>query len=347
MTEHSGSTADIIRNAVSAVAERCARYPGLIQTEGDAQAELHAELLELFSGPAMISAGDGLLLYPHHVWPLVGSRAYREISAGASRATPRADITILAASAQLEPKNGGAPARFKGPVDALIEIKLDIDRSRPAPISPRINRDFEKWQAEVESGAASAAVAVVFTDRPDDYRHVDPQKVVIAELSGTKKPPHLIAPEEAVGALDDALSAVIKRHGTEPLGMLREKDFETRITRILRDTFGERASAVRTQSRVRCRRTGRLRPLDVAIFSGGQVPIAAALEIKTSHSRTFRTIGRAQLEDEADFLTGMIEDGLCSAARVAIFRYGTKPLCDDVAGWNARRPQLPLFYSEC
>ncbi len=336
-----------VQAAVAAVVERASRHSGLIRTEADAQAELHAELLDAAVDPVCISAGPGLLLYPHHAWPMKGSRAYREISAGSSRATPRADITLLHTSAQLDPKEGGAPARFHGPVAALIELKLDIGRARSAPIGHQIERDFGKWEVQVEAGAANEAVAVVFTDRPEDYKGVDDQRVIIANLDRQTPVMGIVEPEEASDAINAALKEVMRLHKSQPLSMLREKDFETRITRLLRDRFGDRAANVRTQSRVRCSRTARLRPLDVAIFSGGAIPVAAALEIKTSHSRSFKTIGRSQLEDEADFLTGMIEDGLCSEARVAIFRYGARPVCDDIVGWTARRPGLPLVYSEC
>ena len=78
---------DDVNKACEQLGRRLHDTSGLITTEADAQAELHAALLKTFPEHIPIEAEAGLLTHERHVWPVQGCRAYREISAGSSRAT--------------------------------------------------------------------------------------------------------------------------------------------------------------------------------------------------------------------------------------------------------------------
>ena len=325
--------------------QRLIDTPGLISTEADAQAELHSALLHSFPERIAVKAGADLLTHKHHVWPLQGYRAYREISAGSSRATPRSDIVLLRDEPQvLLSKVGGAPARFGQPAACLVEIKLDIGRSAEMKIPNSVVADFEKWAAQIANAESDSAVAVIFTDRPDTYRRLGNPNVLPIECSGKRhhEPTSNVAARDA---LREAIAHVAQLHRSRPLSMLREKDFETQILAALRSDARIPAVNAVTQHRLTCPRTSRLRPVDIAVFGSSPSQPAGVAELKTSHSATFKTLGRAQLEDEAGFLDALVAEG--SHGEVAIFRYGDASGADDQLAWKKRWPGLNLTYAEC
>lgn len=318
----------------------------LVRTEADAQAELHAALLSVLLDPIAVDAEPGLLTYPHHSWPMSGSRSYREISAGPSRATPRSDLVIFEGERQrLAPKEGGAPARFVGPGAYLVEVKLDFNSGGRNGLPTGVARDIAKWSHVVEAGLAEGAASVVFTDDPEKWRKFEHEVVVVPVPLRQAGQSGDISADVARVAVSEVFHAVAAEHRRAPLSMLREKDFETRFVASLRSRLSPLGGVVRSQTALVCPRTSRRRPLDVLVLDRSGRALVA-LELKTSHSKTFKTLGRGQLDDEAEFLSGLLDAGLVHDAWVGVFRYGPKPLCDDCAEWRRRFPTLSLVYSE-
>jgi hypothetical protein len=267
------------------------------------------------------------------------------------------------------PKENGAPKAFQGPLDAVIETKIDTARDTfflgrvGGSVLPRVMNDLARWSAAIEAGRVRQALAVILTPRPERYdnvagvltirqsheRLVDWRPELGSEVSSTG--------DVAKRAAQKAIGEVHDLYSRQPIGMLREKDFESRIVGALRATCGWSSMRQLPSGRevainpVRAQWhggwasiLGMRRRHDLVVLRPDGVGLHVELELKTSHSNSHNWFRKPDVEKEMSSISQLIAAGALDYGCFVMFRYGHAMWAADAAVLSARHPRVDFQY---
>lgn len=348
----------ILRNVCKSIESDLAEDPTLIVNEAELQAMIQIELLKTLNEMVETKLLQGTLRRSHH--PILKvPRVYRELKPQGSRSGKEADILILKNETQyIEPKENGAPARFKGPFAAIVETKIDTDWDRlctgryGAPKASALNNDLEKWQQYEIEGRVDEVFCIVLTPRPEIYDGME------SVITIRHSPDNLIDWDEgdvvncqskdAWQTSQNALLETYVFYSAHPVGMLREKDFETRIFNYIRENFQGRSklrlsngriismNSVRTQFVGEWSKTiNKKRRHDIIIMRPNGEGAIVELELKTSHSDSHNWYRKAEVAEEYNNISSLIGNGSLDFGAFVMFRYGKA-----FQGWEVDRIAL-------
>lgn len=353
----------------SIVQDACRRVEGVLEgdptaalNEGEFQALLQVALLDVLPGRCEATLGEGVIARSHHP-VLTVPRVYRELKPEGGLGGKEVDLAVLQDRPQtVEGKENGAPARFAPPYAMIIETKIDaagtaVLMGRPTrPRTAELLKDVEKWATYRASGMVDAVAAVVLTSDPRAYEGM--ANVFTVRLSTPKRG---VVPEaELVDPwpfIDTALAEVAEEYRSHPVGLLREKDFESRLLSKLRAARLPKAAyrlpdgscvsidPVRAQwSGQWAEQLGRGRRHDIVVLHPGGRSLLAELELKTSHSDRFNWFRRREVEGELQAMQSLVQQGLLNRCRFVMFRYGRPRWTADAEALFKRYPHVEFDY---
>ncbi len=352
---------DLIERACADVALQLQKDPTAALNESELQALLQTALLKLIPSPVPAELGPGVIRRSHHPDLLV-QRVFRELKPDGGKSGKEADLLILEDRPQVvEAKLNGAPARFCGPFEAIIETKIDASATAMLsgrPVRPRVDdllSDLAKWRGYREAGLVRRVVAIVMTADPDAYSGLQ-DVIAIPRTAAGLLPWTATAPIDPWPQIDDALEAVADEYKKRPLGCIREKDFESRLFSRLRSLNLPRSSLpvgngmvsidpVRAQwSGTWSAALGRGRRHDLVVLHPNGLSLMAELELKTSHSDSHNWFRKREVEAELQAMQRLTEEGLLSRGRFVMFRYGLPMWEEDARVLFEQFPKVEFAY---
>jgi hypothetical protein len=359
----------VIKTACAQIEADLAKDPSQILNESELQALLQIKLLQLFPErlPARLAAGT--IRHGHHPELLV-PRVFRELKLDAGRASTEADIVVLTDKPQVVvPKANGAPKGFRGPFAAIIETKIDTPLDKlisglagPSAIA-KAHADLAKWSARKEAGDVELVISVVLTPQPERYRDQSDIITIRHDPAGFQdvSEPSLAAADQtrdlAIKATRAANLILHASHREYPLGLIREKDFESRILEDLRANCEWKSTLTTSNGRtiqispVRAQWTGPWASLigmrrrhDVVVLRPDGLGLHTEIELKTSHSDSHNWFRKSEVADEMAAIQTLIQKGALDYGTFALYRYG-KPMWHSDAQQLAKRfPAVDLQY---
>jgi len=343
--------------------------PTLILNESELQAALQLKLLNLLPHVVPASLAPGTLARAHHP-QLTLPRVFRELKLDAGRAAIEADLVVLTKGPQVVlPKENGGPKAFQAPLDAVIETKIDTSRETfmlggaGGSVLPSVINDLARWRVAIEDGRLRHAFAVILTPRPERYINV--AGVLTIRQSYERLVdwrPGMGSDARSTGDIakrgaESAIGEVHHQYRLQPIGMLREKDFESRIMGILRAACGWSSVHRLSNGRhvainpVRAQWSGgwasilgMRRRHDLAILRPDGVGLHVEIELKTSHSDSHNWFRKLDVEKEMSSMSRLISASALDYGCFVMFRYGNAKWSADAEILSARHPGVAFKY---
>lgn len=355
-------TMTALREACSAVADMLQADPTAALNESELQALLQIALLDRLPDRVEASLSLEVLARSHHP-SLTVPRVYRELKPDGGRGGMEVDLAVLQDRHQIvRGKGNGAPAKFEPPYSLIIETKIDASalnfamgrtvRTRAAALA----EDLNKWHNYVANGMVDGVVSVVMTAQPEAYEAL-PNVIAINRPLPPRCEPFEHDVIDPWPLIDRALRDVAEEYRRHPVGLLREKDFESRLFGILRSAHLPRApfwlpdgtcvsiDPVRAQwSGQWANSLGRGRRHDLIVLHPSGRSLLAEVELKTSHSDSHNWFRKREVEAEIQAMHHLVEVGKLHRGRFVMFRYGTAKWEADAEVLFTRYPNVEFSY---
>jgi hypothetical protein len=230
-------------------------------------------------------------------------------------------------------------------------------------VLPEVLGDLDRWATAIEGDRVRQAFAVVLTPRQELYRDapgvltIHHSRERLADWRSAGSSDSVATGSVAKRAAENAMTMLHDLHCRQPIGMLREKDFESRIMGILRAAC--RWSSVHRLPNGRevainpvraqwhggwASILGMRRRHDLAVLRPDGAGLHVELELKTSHSNSHNWFRKADVEKEMMSISQLIEAGTLDYGCFAMFRYGHAMWQEDAKALSARHPKVDLRY---